>query len=150
MAAQSRPGCEAALRPKSKLSGRIDAAAVGIAIRIRSGCRAGALGGRRRRGGSGAMMMMAPGGGFEIRLQAGKSLLRAGQIAGLQIVCHRLVVRVRLAVFSKRGVARTLRIVLQRLLKSGERALSARKISGLEGAAESFEILERLFKLFPL
>lgn len=95
-------------------------------------------------------MMMAPVRGFEIRLQTGESLLRAGQIAGLQIVCQALVIRVRLAVLAERLIGRALRIVLLRLLKIGERALGALKITGLEGAAESFEVLERLFKILPL
>jgi hypothetical protein len=82
--------------------------------------------------------------GLQIILQTRESLLRAGQIAGLQGANQALIVCIRLAVFAKGLIRGRLRIVRQCLLKGRQRALGSRNAARLDRAADGVEILDDL------
>jgi len=96
------------------------------------------------------MVAMSFVGGLKAGLQAGKSLLRIGKIAGLQGANQVLIIRVRLAVIAEELAGGSPRIALDILLESCQRALGAGEVSGLERAADGLKILDELIESVPV
>ena len=83
-------------------------------------------------------------GGFQVGLNAGKRLLRAGEVTGLQGGAQGLKIVVRLGVLAEGLSGGRLGTGLQSLLESRQSTLGGGEVAGLQCAADGLEIIDFL------